>query len=343
MEIKEIYEKNVWENFLAGCKEKTFLHSWEWGEFQGAMRGNIWRFGFFEKETLLGVALVVLVSAKRGTFLLVPHGPVTKLKVTSEKLKVIEILLSTLKDIAKREGARFLRINPIWERNEENNRIFKSLGGRQAPIQMHPEASWKLDITAAETELLASFRDTTKYLIRKCENNKDIQVRLSNDISDLKLFSELHTLVSLRQKFVPFSLEYLEKEFQVFSKDEEVLLFWGEYKGRVAAGCFVVFWSGIAFYHHAVSVSEYSNLSIPYLLQWEAIKEAKRRGCFLYDFWGYVNPQRQPKHPWAGPTLFKMGFSGKAYEYVKTQDFPFKWTYVITCLLETARRLRRNL
>ena len=63
------------------------------------------------------------------------------------------------------------------------------------------------------------------------------------------------------------------------------------------------------------------------MLQWEIIKEAKRRGCKLYDFWGYIDPKASPKHPWAGPTLFKMGFGGRAYEYVKTQDLPLSKKY----------------
>ena len=53
----------------------------------------------------------------------------------------------------------------------------------------------------------------------------------------------------------------------------------------------------------------------------EAIKEAKKRGCKVYDFWGFTDPEKFPKHPWAGPTLFKMGFGGHKEEYVKTQDW----------------------
>ncbi|TSC55609.1 MAG: hypothetical protein Greene071421_534 [Parcubacteria group bacterium Greene0714_21] len=340
MELREITDKTIWEEFLKECQEKTFLHSWEWGEFQRAMRGNIWRFGFFSGKDLVALALVVKVSAKRGTFLLVPHGPIAK---SGDKLQMISLLLETCKDIAKKEGASFLRINPIWERNEENNRMFKSLGGRNAPIQMHPEASWKLDITPSEEELFKGFRDTTRYLIRKCEKNPDITTRISVKSEDIDVFAQLHKTVSKRQKFVPFSLTYLKEEFEKFSKNDNIALFWGEYKGEVAAASFVVFWSGIAFYHHAVSVPSYAKFSLPYLLQWEAIKEAKRRGCQLYDFWGYVNPKTQSGHPWAGPTLFKMGFGGRAYEYVKTQDFPFTWTYWITYFLETFRRIRRNL
>ena len=34
MEIEEINNKEIWENFLLECEEKTFLNSWNWGEFQ---------------------------------------------------------------------------------------------------------------------------------------------------------------------------------------------------------------------------------------------------------------------------------------------------------------------
>jgi len=107
------------------------------------------------------------------------------------------------------------------------------------------------------------------------------------------------------------------------------------------AGALMVFCSGVGFYHQAASLEKYAKLSIPYLLQWEAIKEAKKRGCKMYDFWGYVDPKS--KHPWAGPTLFKMGFGGKPYLYVKTQDLPLSWRYWPTYIFERLRRVKRRL
>jgi len=324
---------------LKECKDKTFLHSWQWGEFQRLMRGKVWRFGLYEGTSLKAVALVVKVAAKRGTFLLVPHGPVAQ----NPKREMIEVLLLYLKNLSKEEGASFIRINPIWQRTKENTAIFQNLGFKGAPIQMHPEASWKLNLAVPEEQLFSGMRKTTRYLLRQAMNNKDIAVEQSNSLADVAIFSKLHEQVSLRQTFVPFSREYLENEFQVFSKDDGVRLFFGTYKGEIAAAAFVVFWSGIGFYHHAASLLEFSKLSIPYLLQWEAIKEAKRKGCVLYDFWGYVDPKTQPKHPWAGPTLFKQGFGGEAKLYVKTQDYPLSWKYWSTAFFETVRRMRRHL
>ena len=368
MEIKEIVNKEEWERFLKEAREKTFLHSWQWGEFQRLMRGKVWRFGLYaapqkrgelrpdessgrEETELKAVVLVVRVAAKRGTFLLVPHGPVfadSAFMSTAEgksvsKFEILRVLLKKLKEIAKEENASFIRINPILERGAKNNAIFEQLGFRKAPTQMHPEASWKLGLAAPEEQLFSGMRKTTRYLLRQAMKNQDIAIKQSSSLADVAVFSKLHEQVSKRQTFVPFSREYLENEFEVFSKDNEVLLFFGTYKGEIAAAAFVVFWSGIGFYHHAVSLPKFSKLSIPYLLQWEAIKEAKRRGCIVYDFWGYVDPKTQPKHPWAGPTLFKQGFGGEPTLYVKTQDYPLSLKYWPIAFFEALRRIRRHL
>jgi lipid II:glycine glycyltransferase (peptidoglycan interpeptide bridge formation enzyme) len=78
-------------------------------------------------------------------------------------------------------------------------------------------------------------------------------------------------------------------------------------------------------------------------LQWEAIKEAERRGCKVYDFWGFTDPEMFPKHPWAGPTLFKMGFGGYKKKYVKTQDFILSKKYWLNYIIESIRKKKRNL
>ena len=129
------------------------------------------------------------------------------------------------------------------------------------------------------------------------------------------------------QHFTPVSLKYLKNELLAFKNDNQISLFLGKYKGEVVAGAFVLFWSNMGFYHHAALLPKYHKIPVSYLLQWEAIKEAKKRGCRLYDFWGYVDPKT--KHPWAGPTLFKMGFGGQPHFYVKTQDLPLSLKYAL--------------
>ena len=342
MEIKEIQSKEVWEKFLLECKEKTFLQSWHWGEFQEKMGNKIWRLGIFDDEKLIGTASASKIKAKRGIFLLIQHGP--DVRVADYRLRALETLLNELKKIGKEEKASFIRIAPILEENEENKKIFQKLGFRKSPMHANAyEATWKLDITIFEEELLKNMRKTTRYLIRQAMKNPDIMIEKSEKLSDVEIYQKLNSEVARRQNFVPFSLEYIKNEFEIFSKDNEALWLFGKYKGDIAAGALIIFWSGIGFYHQAASLSKYARFSIPYLLQWEAIKEAKKRGCVLYDFWGFTDPEKYPKHPWAGPTLFKMGFGGYPVEYIKTRDYILSKKYWLTYLFEKLRATKRGL
>jgi peptidoglycan pentaglycine glycine transferase (the first glycine) len=346
MHIKEINDKNIWESFFAQREDRTFFQSWNWGEFRRAVGEKVWRLGIYEEGQLIAVALVSKKVARRGTYIEISHGPSCVqfgTRARGVKKEVLETLLEKLKKIAAEEGASFVRMSPLWERNDENSAVFRGLGFRQAPMYAAYESSWKLDITLGEENLMKNMRKTTRYLIRQTGKDKNIEVRQSLEAKDIQQFHSLSSAVGERQKFIPFSREDTEKEIIAFKSDNEISLFLGLYKGKPVAAALVVFWSGVGFYHQGASLGEYAKFSIPYLVQWEAIREAKRRGCTLYDFWGYVDPKKYPKHPWAGPTVFKMGFGGKAYEYVKTQDYPLSLRYWPTAIFENIRAKRRGL
>lgn len=343
MELREITTKQEWEEFLAKCEHKTFLQSWAWGDFHESLGNKAWRFGMYEGGELVALALTIKISAKRGSFLLVPHGPVMKEESHDVKLAILKMLQEKLKSLAQVESADFIRFSPIMKRTEENIGLFKQLGFRQGPLHYHPESSWKLDISKSEEQLLAGMRKSTRYLIRQAEKNPDIEIIKSTDVADMKLFYELHTPVAKIQKFVPFSLSYLQKEFSAFLQDNNIVLYFAKYKGEYIATSFEIFWGGIGFYHHAALLPEFHKIPVSYLLQWEAIKEAKSRECKVYDFWGYADPVKNPKHPYSGPTLFKMGFGGYVDEYVKTQDYIISQKYWINYIIELVRKIKRGL
>jgi lipid II:glycine glycyltransferase (peptidoglycan interpeptide bridge formation enzyme) len=360
--VKEIDNKNTWEEFFEDIEDKTFLQSWNWGEFQKRMGNKIWRLGVFEGENLITLALVVKIQAKRGTFLLVQHGPTIKSQMPSRakrgkaedeekpqrpsnlKSQIFKVLLEELKKIGKNEGASFIRISPLLKDNEENRKILNELGFREAPMHANAyEATWKLDITPSEEELLSKMRKTTRYLIRKTKKDPTISIKKSESLEDLKIYEKLTQMVAKRQSFVPFSFEFIKNEFEVFLKDKKVLCFLGNYKDEPVAGALVIFWSGVGFYHQAASNEKYAKLSIPYQVLWTAIVEAKKRNCKWFDFWGYVDPFKYPNHPWAGPTLFKMGFGGEKKEYVKTQDYPLNFSYLKNWTIEKVRKKKRKI
>ncbi|MBI3335569.1 MAG: peptidoglycan bridge formation glycyltransferase FemA/FemB family protein [Candidatus Portnoybacteria bacterium] len=340
-------DKKIWEGFLAGIEQKTFLHSWVWGEFSKAMGERIWRLGICDNEKLEGVILVVRIEAKRGRFLFVPHGPIfesSKFKVQSSKLQSkVKSLVDCLRNIAKEEHCSFVRISPIWEDTEANREVFRKLGFRSAPMHMHSELTLIMDISKSEEEILQGMRKTTRNLVRR-GGKEGVEVVKGS----LDEFYPIFAQTAKRQGFVRFSRDYMEEELKAFNTKYKILntkynqsaeIFLAKYQGEILAGAFIVFYGDTAYYHHAASV--HSKIPAAYTLVWEIIKEVKKRGMEQFNFWGVV-PEADTKHPWWGLSLFKRGFGGKEWNLMHAQDLPFSWKYWISWGIEKARKLKRR-
>ena len=336
MELREIKNREAWEGFLSEVKDKTFLQSWSWGEFQISLGKNVWRYGVYEADVLISVFLIEKVCAKRGRFLLIPHGPCVKREFKRYR-DLLLFMTRKLKKLGEREGASFIRLCPIWPRDKDE--AFNDSGLRGAPMHNHPESSWVLDIASSEEDLLLGMRKNTRYNVRKGMNDSKIQIREGGE-EELELFCKMHKDTSRRHGFVPFSVEYLKKEFNAFKENDEIKLYVAEYDGEVVGMAFIIMWSGVGFYHHAVLDPKYNRYPLSYATLWTAILECKKRGFELFDFWGYADPQS--KHPWAGPTLFKMGFGGYRKEHVKTRDLVISPLYWLNYGIERFRRIKRG-
>ena len=346
MLIKEIKNKDYWENFLLSQPEPPFLQSWYWGKFHKSLGDKIFRLGIFDNEEIVGAALIIRVLARRGSFLFCPYGPIisqeskVKSQKRNSKCKSIEILTNYLKDLARKEKCCFLRISPNWERSEENIKIFKDLGFRDAPIHLKPEITWLLDIRPSEDEILMGMRKTTRNLIRR-GYKEDIQIIKSENPDDLDEFYKIYQKTAKRQNFVPFSKEYLKKEFSVFAEEKKVSLFFAKHKDKLLAASFFIFYGRQGFYHHSASLPNTSKISTSYLLLWKAIQEAKKRNCEIFNFWG-IAPKNKPKHPWQGLTFFKKGFGGYQKDLIHAQDLPMDRRYWLNWMVETFRRIKRG-
>lgn len=344
MQIEELNDKNKLEEFVSRCLQKTFLQSYNWGEFNKKEGEKVWRFGIYSGGSLISIVQVVLIKARRGTFLFIPHGPLF-LEGCQKKKEVFETVVEHLKKLALKEKASFIRVSPILQRNQENIELFKSLGFLQAPLHMHPELTWELNLSPSEDELLMNMRKTTRYLIKQGIKSLDVEIVKSRNIEDIKKFNKVYQETVARHKFSPFSLNYLENEFNSFSGDDQIMIFLGKYKGEVVSSSMIIYHSRVGYYHQGASSNKRCKIPVSYLMQWEAIREAKARGCIKYNFWGIAEDKnlKESKHPWAGLSLFKMGFGGKREEYVKTQDLPLSIMYWPTHIFEKLRKKMRNL
>jgi dTDP-4-amino-4,6-dideoxygalactose transaminase/lipid II:glycine glycyltransferase (peptidoglycan interpeptide bridge formation enzyme) len=332
-------DKDAWEEFLGRQKSHSFLQSWAWGEYCQQTGSKIFRIGMSKGEELVAIALFTLVEARRGSFLLCPHGPVIPETEDSELL--LRALARECTRIAHAEKSDFIRFCPLSAASPKNRILYRELGFRDAPIHMHPELSWMLDITKSEDDLLREMRKTTRYLVKKMEK-EGVEITMSGDPADIEKFWPVYQATVERQHFTPFSKNTIKKEFELFAENGHAAFFFGSYQSEIIAAAIIIFYNGQAFYHHSGSIQRSKDINASYLLQWRVIQEAKKRGCTLYNFWG-ISPADKPQHPWAGLSLFKKGFGGFAEEYLHAQDKPLTAKYAISYMIETARRIKRGL
>lgn len=335
IKVAEVESREDWNAVLESVNPRTFLQSWEWGEFNKALGSKIWRLGVFEDRKLTGIALAVKVEARRGLFLFVPHGPIMNWSVEE-----LGALVKELRRTAHGENVAFIRIAPSEKKSEWVLELFRKFGFRASPIHTHAELSWLLDLLPSEEELLKGMRKQTRYSVQKA--GKDgVEIEMSADPEDIDRFYKVYATTAKEQQFHPFSLEYIEKEFKAFALSGNAKFFFAHYKGDIVSTALVIFSKDEAFYHHGASTKKYPQLTASHFLQWGIIREAKRRGCRIYNFWG-ISPPEQTHHPWAGLSLFKRGFGGYVEEFVPSQDLPISHRYWLNFAVEKIRKFRRG-
>lgn len=330
MHISEIENKKVWEEFLNDPKIVYYplFQSWNWGAVQKRLGHRVWRVGVWQKKDLVAVCQIIEVKARRGHYFHLRHGPVLK----PFNPGVLDSLLDFVKNLAKKEGAAFVRLSPLVEKSLVPEDSLKKRNMISAPVHnMDAEICWVLDITKAPEELLKNMRKSHRYLIRQGFKIQDLRIKKTRDANDVEKFIPLYKHLSQRKHFVPH--RGVVEEFDVFSKEDAETLFLSFYKKKIISGALVAFVGSVAIYRHSASDDEYRFLPSMYLLLWEAILEAQKRGMKLFNFWG-IAPRDNPKHPWAGLSLFKTGFGGEKKEFLHAQDIPLSRLYWKTYLIE---------
>ena len=336
-EVENITNKDLWEKFVLSRNPKSFLQSCAWGETNEKEGAKIFRLGFKRSGKLVGVSLTIKEYAKRGPHFMIPGGPI----LDWNDKKLVNYFISTIKDLAKKEHVWFIRIRPELLDTSENRQLFKMLGSIYAPMHLHAENTWILDITQPEESLLANMRKSTRYLIKKgLTQNLDLEV--SDDPSFAKVLFKLQKETIKRHGFIGFPESLFEREIESFAKDKNASVFICR-KGKIPLACaIIIFYGDSAYYHFSASTMKYPKIQASYFLQWEIIKAAKRRGMKYYNFWG-IAPEGARNHRFAGVTLFKTGFGGRRVDWLHARDFPVSLLYWLTYIFETARRIFRRL
>ncbi|KKQ72197.1 MAG: pentaglycine interpeptide bridge formation protein [Candidatus Peregrinibacteria bacterium GW2011_GWC2_39_14] len=334
-----------WNRFVASHSFGTIHQTTFWGDFQAKSRNRDKYFLIEVKgESKSGSEAIPkfggLFIRQRLPFglswLYCPRGPLCNYENPELAKKQLQEILEKLKPIARKEKAVFVRMDPPIEKSAQSNSatVFPP-HFKRAHAEYQPEHTLIIDLLQSEDQILSQMKPKGRYNIKVAQKH-DVKIRKSANPSrnssafkkDLDAFYALLTQTCKRDGFQIHSKSYYENMLEALMPQNLADLYFAEYEGKVIAGIIVTNFKDTTTYYFGASDHNFRHLMAPYLLQWEALTQAKKDGFKFYDFLG-IAPLDQSgapikSHHYSKITDFKLKFGGTHISHQPAQEFSFK-------------------
>lgn len=311
----------AWEAFLQRHPEAHVLQTGQWAQLKTA-------FGWKAQAVLAGESgtLVLFRPLPLGFHIAyIPKGPIGPWTPA---------LLRALDALARRYRAWFLLVEPdAWE--EETPMPPRGFRPGGCPVQ--PRRTLVIDLTPEEDRILARMKQKTRYNIRLAAR-KGVRVRPWEDVSG---FYRILRETAQRDGFGIHPESYYRRAFELFVPAGMAILLVAEYQGEPLAALMAFARGSRAWYFYGASTGRHRNRMPTYLLQWEAMRWAKARGCRTYDLWGVPDEDRETLERYFTQRRdglwsvyrFKRGFGGQlrqaagpwVREYLPGSVYLYRW------------------
>jgi peptidoglycan pentaglycine glycine transferase (the first glycine) len=313
-----------WEDYLASFPEAHILQTRAWGDLKSAFG---WRATYVitpEKDALSGQlgAQILFRQLPLGlTIAYIGKGPVGSEKALAD-LACLDSLWREVDGLCRKQHAVFLKLeSDQFETGVGlgNNSAIDPLaplpGFRPSSQTIQPRRTLVVDISQDEEHILSRMKQKTRYNIRLAAK-KGVLVHPS---TDLDTFHRLMLVTAERDMFGVHTRDYYQRAFQLFQPQGQCILLLADYQGEPLSALMVFARGQRAWYFFGASGNAHRECMPTYLLQWEAMRWARERGCISYDLWGvpdfdesYLEAHFSERSQglW-GVYRFKRGFGGR--------------------------------
>lgn len=327
--IREIDERERWNDSLRELPGAHVLQTWEWGEFKRATgRWTPTRLAFERRGQT--VAMASLLTRKLGPLrvVYVSKGPA----LDYADIDLVDQVLAELEARANRHCV-WLKIDPdavaatgmpmsAGEKYDEDGRAFARLlrerDWRFSDSQVQFRNTFIIDLRQSEDEILAAMSGSARRKIRVAAK-KGVSVR-SATIDDLPRLYRLYQITGERDNFLIRGYEYYRRAWEGFMRAGLAHGLIAEVDGRAVAHVILFHFGRKCWYFYGASSNEERRRMPNYALQWAAMQWAKARGCEAYDMWGAPDAFDESDRLW-GVYQFKRGFRGQLTRHIGAWDF----------------------
>jgi lipid II:glycine glycyltransferase (peptidoglycan interpeptide bridge formation enzyme) len=167
-------------------------------------------------------------------------------------------------------------------------------------------------------------KQKTRYNVRLA-GRKGVKVRRGG-MEDLPSVYDMYAATSVRDGFVIRGQDYYKAAWGNFLQAKMADLLIAEVDEEPVAGLFLYYFARKAWYLYGMSHTLHREKMPSSLLQWEAIKCAKDKGCTVYDLWGAPDVFDSSDPMW-GVYRFKEGLGGQVVRHIGAWDLPIRPLY----------------
>jgi lipid II:glycine glycyltransferase (peptidoglycan interpeptide bridge formation enzyme) len=292
------------------------LQSWEWGEFRAQTDVKVERLGLFDQgELKRGIQVtfhpIPLIGKTAGYF---PKGYMPD-----------QEQLAALEQLGKQHNALFIKMEPniaqALDTPSGHGQVAKYLmeNGAVAGRPLFTKYTFQLDLTPSEDKLFANLDSKTRYNVNLAYK-KGVTIVEDTSAEGMEIYLDILQETTQRQGFYAHTPDYFRTMWQTIGQSGLLKIFHAVYQDTIITSWIMFEFNGVLYYPYGASRSIHRNVMANNLMMWEMIRYGQTKGLKMFDMWGSLGPEADPKDSWYGFHKFKRGYGGQLVEFVGTYD-----------------------
>ncbi len=315
-------EIGAWDKLVSGNPyPDELMQSKPYGQLKSEFGWQARYYIFQDNDAIIAVLFLVRNLPYYGELWYAPRGP-----AVSSTAQLDRLLEAIRPELAK---AFLVKLEPPLLKSTSKASDFKAIGLTKARVDLQMNQSTTiLNLSLSEDEILASFKQKTRYNIRLSERKKVSIRRVELTPDNMKIMYGFLQETQKRKGFYLRSYKYMKSFWSLFAKAGRGELFMAFYDNQPLGGVFVTMLGKKSQYKDGGFTRQHSGVMAPYLIQWEIIRWLKTQSVVEYDLYGMppLDAHSDKAHSLSGLVQFKSGFNTELTEYVGVYDWPLSAT-----------------
>jgi lipid II:glycine glycyltransferase (peptidoglycan interpeptide bridge formation enzyme) len=305
-------EYNQWDELVKNHPSSCFMQSSTWAKFKELEGYKTFFYGIFQAQSLVGGCIFSYYYNNNKTNLIMANGgPYLPLKYPEIAFK---LLIEEITKLAQKLEVIALRIEPLWQEKPEYLSEFV-----RTPFDLLPSETLLINLKNSAPERLAQMTQKGRYNLR-LSWRQGVTTEFTTDPQSIPIFYNLFWETVQQKNFFDEPYRFFINLCQSLFTAHMGEIGLAKWQNKIIAAIIIVYWGEKATYLYGGRSFEHPQIKANYALHWQAMQQAQKRGCKVYDFYGF---SQDPQHGYATFSQFKRQFGGERVTTIGAQDYFF--------------------